>query len=123
MKTTPRSQLLLVELVCDLVIFAICAVVCVALLVQARIMIRESTQLTNAVYIAQTAAETYLAGGELAYGYSAEGQEVLDPTSALFPEFLTSVETQADGSVLLVVYLYGQSPQQPVYSLTMKGGA
>lgn len=62
MKTTPRSRLLLVELVCDLVIFALCAVVCVTLLVKARSMSQESTRLTQAVYLAQTAADQYLAG-------------------------------------------------------------
>lgn len=62
MKTTPRSRLLLVELVCDLVIFALCAVVCVTLLVKARSMSQESTELTRAVYLAQEAVETGFEG-------------------------------------------------------------
>ena len=72
MKTTPRSQLLLVELICDLVIFILCAMVCVALLVQARVMTRDSTDLNHAVYLAQTAAES---GAD--QGYSQDGYDVL----------------------------------------------
>lgn len=62
MKTTPKSRLLLMELVCDLVIFTLCAVVCVALLVQARSMSQTSTELTRAVYLAQEAVETGFTG-------------------------------------------------------------
>lgn len=62
MKETPRSRLLLLELICDLLIFALCAIVCVTLLVRARSMSQESTRLTQAVYLAQTAADQYLAG-------------------------------------------------------------
>lgn len=57
-----RSRLLMLELVLNLVIFALCAAVCVVLLVQARSMGRESTALTQAVYLAQSAAESYRAG-------------------------------------------------------------
>ena len=58
MKTTPRSRLLLIELVCDLFIFALCAAVCVTLLIRARAMSAESAQLTQAVYLAQAQAES-----------------------------------------------------------------
>ena len=62
MNNRSRARLLLVELILDLVIFALCAAVCVALLVRARSMSRESTELTQAVYLAQTAAETWPTG-------------------------------------------------------------
>ena len=52
MRTVPKSRLLLLELVIDFIIFALCAVVCAALLFQARTMSDESTRLTQAVYIA-----------------------------------------------------------------------
>ncbi len=58
-----RSRLLMLELVLNLLIFALCAVVCILLLVQAQSMGRESTALTQAVYLAQSAAESYRAGG------------------------------------------------------------
>ncbi len=64
MNDTPRSRLLLLELVCDLILFVLCAVVCVALLVQARGMSRRSTELTQAVYLAQEAAEQFQSTGE-----------------------------------------------------------
>lgn len=64
MKPPFRSNLLLVELLANLVIFALCALVCVTFLVKARAMSSQSTDLTNAVYLAQTAAETWKAGGQ-----------------------------------------------------------
>ena len=64
MNDRSRARLLLVELILDLVIFALCAAVCVALLVRARSMNRESTELTQAVYLAQTAAETWRSHGD-----------------------------------------------------------
>lgn len=64
MKTPFRSNLLLVELMANLVIFTLCALVSVTLLVKARVMSAESTDLTAAVYLAQTAAETWKSGGE-----------------------------------------------------------
>jgi len=59
-----RSRLLLLELILDLVIFALCAAVCVTLLVRARFMSRASGELTQAVYLAQTAAETWRSCGD-----------------------------------------------------------
>lgn len=58
MRNTPRSRLLLLELMISLVVFVICSVVCISLLVYAKGMTRDSTDLTNAVYLAQSAAET-----------------------------------------------------------------
>ena len=76
MNDRSRARLLLVELILDLVIFALCAAVCVALLVRARSMSRESAELTQAVYLAQSAAETFRAGGEIKEKTTKEGYEV-----------------------------------------------
>lgn len=62
-KSTDRSSLFLMELIIDLFLFALCAAVCVVLLVHARNMSRESTRLTEAVYLAQSAAEEWKATG------------------------------------------------------------
>jgi hypothetical protein len=56
------SRLLLLELVCNLFLFALCAAVCILFLVRARALSRESTDLTHAVYLAQSAAEVWRAG-------------------------------------------------------------
>ena len=61
---TGRHSLLLLEIVLDLFIFAICAVVCTGLLVRARQMGNDSQTLTDAVFAAQSAAETWRAGGQ-----------------------------------------------------------
>lgn len=63
-----RSSLFLVELIIDLALFAICAAVCVALLVHARGMSAESTRLTQAVYMAQDIAEEWKGGSDV-FGY------------------------------------------------------
>ena len=57
-----RSRLLLTELICNLAIFALCAVVCACLLLQSWSISRESSELTQAVTLAQTAAEVWRAG-------------------------------------------------------------
>lgn len=57
-----RTNLFLIELLFNLFIFALCAAVCVGLLIHARYMSLESTHLTQAVYLAQSAAEALRAG-------------------------------------------------------------
>ena len=59
-----KANLFLIELVCNLLIFALCAAVCVGLLVHARRISQESTRLTQAVYLAQSIAEEWKATGE-----------------------------------------------------------
>ena len=54
---TGRHSLLLLEIVLDLFIFAVCAVVCTGLLVRARQMGNDSQTLTDAVFAAQSAAD------------------------------------------------------------------
>ena len=57
-----RANLFLIELLFNLFIFALCAAVCVGLLVHARRMSLESTRLTQAVYLAQSTAEAMRLG-------------------------------------------------------------
>lgn len=63
-----RANLFLIELVLNLFIFALCAAVCVGLLIHARSMSVESATLTQAVYAAQSAAETWKATGAIPDG-------------------------------------------------------
>lgn len=64
-QTGHRSSLILLELIINLFLFAICAAVCVGLLLHARGMSAESRNLTQAVYIAQTIAEEWQATGAM----------------------------------------------------------
>lgn len=57
-----RANLFLIELLFNLFIFALCAAVCVGLLVHARRISLESTRLTQAVYLAQSTAEAMRLG-------------------------------------------------------------
>lgn len=64
-RTNQRSTLFLVELITSVTLFTICAAVCTALLVHARSLSRESDRLTQAVYMAQSAAEAWRATGSV----------------------------------------------------------
>lgn len=64
-ETGSHFSLFLMELVIDLFLFVLCAAVCVGLLLRARGMSLESTRLTQAVYLAQSAAEALRAGESL----------------------------------------------------------
>lgn len=126
MRSVPKSRLLLLELVVDLFIFALCAVVCVALLVQAKSMSAESTQLTQAVYIAQDAAERLRAGEPVYEGYFADGQpdtSDLDPLlKSTLPDYWVTYQEGRDVVEIGVhpaAHQYLSSEQEPIYTLTV----
>ena len=76
-----RFSLFLMELIIDLFLFVLCAAVCVGLLLHARSMSLESTRLTQAVYLAQSAAEALRNGGglpEAPEGYRCEVSRMED---------------------------------------------
>lgn len=60
-----RANLFLLELVGNLVIFVLCAAVCVGLIIQAHNVSDESAQLTQAVYLAQSTAEALRSGSDV----------------------------------------------------------
>lgn len=76
MNTARRSNLFLLELVLCLTIFVLCAAVCTALLVRARGLSRESEQLTQGVYLAQSAAEALRSGAPLPQAPQGYGLDV-----------------------------------------------
>ena len=59
-----RSSLFLTELVLDLLIFSLCAVVCVGMFARAHNTSMKSLHLTDAVAIAQSAAELIKGGAD-----------------------------------------------------------
>lgn len=122
MRTVPRSRLLLLELVADLFIFALCAAVCVALLFQAKSMSAESTKLAQAVYIAQDAAERLRAGETTYDGYFADGRpdaSGLDPLlKSTLPDYRVTYREEGDG-VEIGVCPYADPEGTPVYTLTV----
>ena len=122
MRTVPKSRLLLLELVIDFIIFALCAVVCAALLFQARTMSDESTRLTQAVYIAQDAAERLRAGEAVYDHYFADGRpdaSDLDPLlKSTLPDYWVTYREEGD-SVEIGVCPYSDPEGTPVYTLTV----
>lgn len=66
-------SLYLTELVLNLLVFLICAVICCGLLLRAWGMNRDSGELTRAVALAQTAAETLRGGGTQNGAYTEDG--------------------------------------------------
>lgn len=121
MRTVPKSRLLLLELVADLFIFALCAVVCVALLVQARSMSAESTQLTQAVYIAQDVAERLRAGEEIYSGYTADGTPVttVPAVSSAWLDYVVYYEVGEETVEISVVPMLEIGSDHAVYTLTV----
>ena len=126
MRTPPRSRLFLLELVCDLGIFALCAAVCVS-------MSRESTQLTQAVYIAQDAAERIRSGREVYSGYTADGAPVttvpaaepgsLEPmASSQWLDYIVYYETSGDTEEISVFHWQQVLSGEPIYTLTVWRG-
>ncbi len=67
-----RTNLVLLELILNLFLFLLCAVVCVSLIFYARNLSQESSRLTDAVYVAQTAAETWRSGNLSQNSYTDE---------------------------------------------------
>lgn len=127
MRTVPKSRLLLLELVIDFIIFALCAVVCAALLFQARTMSDESTKLTQAVYIAQDAAERLRAGETTYDGYFADGRpdtSDLDPLlKSTLPDYWVTYREGRDVVEIGVhpaAHQYLSSEQEPIYTLTVR---
>lgn len=122
MRTVPRSRLLLLELVADLFIFALCAAVCVALLFQAKSMSAESTKLAQAVYIAQDAAERLRVGETTYDGYFADGRpdaSDLDPLlKSTLPDYRVTYREEGD-RVEIGVCPYADPEGTPVYTLTV----
>lgn len=80
MKTSSGFRMLLLELVCNLAIFVLCAVVCVALFLKADALSRQSTELTHGVYLAQSAAELWKSGIQPA-SLSGDYQIILEPAA------------------------------------------
>lgn len=58
-----RSSLVLLELILNLFLFLVCAIVCVLLLLFAKRLSVESGELSDAVYLAQSIAEEWRATG------------------------------------------------------------
>ena len=63
-----KNHLLLLETVLNILIFALCAGVCLSLLFCARTAMDESRRLTEAVELAQSLAETWSGQSESNYG-------------------------------------------------------
>ena len=89
-----RARLL--ELVLDLCVFAVCAIICVLLLIQSRTMSGESARLTRAVYLAQTLAENWKMGES-------------DPGMAKDEELIGEVRETGDGSAEVIVTWNGET--------------
>jgi len=98
--TVKRSSLFLTELIIDLFIFAVCTAVCAGLFIKAYSMSRQSTELTQEVYIAQSAAERFRQGEDIAAGclYHADGTQCGDGTGCEDAAYVVEAEiTREDG--------------------------
>lgn len=97
-----RHSLFLLELVLDLLIFSVCAAVCAGLLVYARMLSRDSATLADAVFYAQTAAETWRAGGEPEAGENGFTIAVTPAENGAGPE-TARIAVSRDGKEVFVI--------------------
>lgn len=108
-----RTNLFLLELVFNLMIFALCAGVCVGLLIHAKSLSRDSGDLTFAVYAAQTAAEEWRCGA-VSGGDWCPGARFPDGESAAGKLF------RADGAAFSAEEAAGLTqPGDAAYALTL----
>ena len=132
-----RSHLLLTELILDLAIFTVCAVVCACILVRASVISKDSTALTGAVTAAQNAAEEWRAGadwctGGLSQALSAEKQfdsswsvipagQAFAPTSSRAVSYtLTLREDRSEAGLRTAqIDVCGSASQTLLYTLTV----
>lgn len=102
-----RSTLFLTELILDLFIFILCTAVCVGLFMKARGMSRDSGNLTRAVYLAQTAAEEFRAGGAVR-AFTEDGLT------------LTGTDTGEGGALRSALITVTEDDGREVFSLTVE---
>lgn len=113
-----RANLFLLELVLALLLFAVCATVCVGLVLYAKGLSRESRMLTEAVAIAQDAAERYRADLEPTEYYTAAGTPVETADDADY-----TVAWTEDPSRKATVSVYAlDDDAAPIYELTVAKG-
>ncbi len=95
-----RSTLFLTELIIDLFIFAVCAAVSAGLLIKAYGMSRQSTELTQEVYIAQSVAERFRQGEDISTGsrYHVDGTPCACESDFKEGDYVVEAEiTRTDG--------------------------
>ncbi|MEG2678532.1 MAG: hypothetical protein RR949_01260 [Oscillospiraceae bacterium] len=100
-----KGTLVLLELLCNILIFALCAAVCVGILGHAKTISEESATLTDAVLLAQSAAERNRAG-------LWDGDTVEDGYT------VTLTPAAGGGKAAVITVSVGE---KPVYTLTDKG--
>jgi len=97
---TGRANLFLIELILNLLIFGLCSAICVNLLMQARRINIESGEMTDSLYIAQSAAEQLRAGEtppeEWPGGYTVTLSEPTAPSDGVR---MVCVEVSKDGAL------------------------
>lgn len=113
-----RANLFLLELVLALLLFAVCATVCVGLVLYANGLSRDSRMLTEAVAIAQDAAERYRADlGPTEY-YTAAGAPVETAAGA---DYVVAWTEDSSRKATVSVYTLDDGAA-PIYELTVAKG-
>lgn len=96
-----RLNLFLIELVFCIVLFTVCAAVCIGLTVHAKQMSEQSERLTTAVQLAQQTAERWRAGEALPEERTADGYEVrLTETDSALPLRSCDIVVLLDGETI-----------------------
>lgn len=118
MKRRGKSGLFLMELMISLLIFAVCACVCAAIIAKAAVDISESRDLSNALILSQNKAELIKSGK-----YSTSGTEYyngkLDPTDRETSVYsaVSSISKNENGVTEYTVEIYRTADNKLIYDI------
>lgn len=117
MKYSGKSSLFLMELMIALLIFAVCACVCAAIIAKAGADITESRDMSNALIIAQNQAEL-IKGGRDASGVTGYFDSELLPVSQEDAEYsVVSTVTSSDGVTEYTVDVFREADNKLLWEI------
>ena len=119
MKHSSKSSLFLMELMIALLIFAVCACVCAAIVAKAGADINESRDMSNAMIMAQNQAELIKGGGNTA-GKTEYFDGELSPASQENAEYsvVSTVTASEDGVTEYTVEVYRTADDKLIWEIS-----
>lgn len=119
MKQSRKTNLFLMELIIALMIFAVCASVCAAIIAKASVNITESKDMSNALILAQNHAEKIKSGSESdgkTFLYTADLKNASDSDSVAY-RIVSAVSSSKDGLKEYTVEVYREADSKLIYSI------
>lgn len=118
MKSKGKSGLFLMELMISLLIFAVCACVCAAIIAKAAVEINESRDISNALILTQNKSELIKSGKNsgLNTEYYNEKLDVTDKENAVYSAVI-SISEKENGVSEYTVEIYRTADNKLIYDI------